>query len=104
MEMAKYIYSILRSQLNILWSWGFNSPKAFANGLMFNVQGFIFNGWVKIIYNEGSDMFDIFLLNYQMVITKKIDGVYFDELVEVIDNAVEKVDNYESRVKAEYSL
>ena len=102
--MAKYIYTILRSQLNILWSWGFNSPKALENGLMFKVQGFIFKGWVKIVYNEGTDLFDISLLTSKMETKKEITGIYFDELVEMIDNEVEKVPNYENRVKNEYSL
>ncbi|MDR2010420.1 MAG: hypothetical protein LBQ22_08055 [Bacteroidales bacterium] len=102
MEMAKYIYSILRSQLNIIWSWGFNSPTALSNGLMFKVQGFIFKGWVKIIYNEGSDLFDITLLSYKMEIQKEIEGVFFDELINVIDTNVEKVRDYENRVKQEY--
>jgi len=102
--MSKYIYSILKSQLNIIWSWGFNSPMTIDNGLLFKVEGFIHKGWVKVIYNEGRDLFDVTLLNYQMTIVKKIDGVYFDELVSVIDNEVEKVSDYENRVKQEYSL
>jgi len=34
--MAQYIYSILKSQVNIMWSWGFNSPMALTDGLQFN--------------------------------------------------------------------
>ena len=37
MEMAKYIMQILRSQLMVMWSWGFNSPIAIENGLRFKV-------------------------------------------------------------------
>lgn len=33
-----------------------------------------------------------------------IEGIYFDQLVTVIDHHVEKVDNYKERVEAEYSL
>ena len=104
MEMANYIYSILKNQLSIIWSWGFNSPIALTNGLQFKVEGFIFKGWVKITYNSGKDLFDIFLLNYQMEVVKKIDGIYFDQLVMVIDSEVEMVNDYENRVKQEYSL
>ena len=103
MEMAQYIYSIFKSRLNVMWSWGFNSPKLLTNGLQFKVQGFIFKGWVKVIYNEGSDLFDIYLLNTKMEIQKKIEGVFFDELVNVIDLAVEKVNDYDNRVRQEYS-
>ena len=45
----------------VMWSWGFNSPKAIANGLSFKVQGFKFKGTVEVVYNEGTDLFDISL-------------------------------------------
>jgi len=102
--MANYILSIFRTNLNIVWSWGFNSQKPMQNGLSFKVQGFLHRGWVSIEYNEGSDLFDIKLLNNQLIEVKSIEGVYFDELVDVIDDAVEYCKNYEERVKDEYSL
>lgn len=102
--MAKYILSILKSQLMVVWSWGFNSPTAIQNGLMFKVQGFIFKGWVKVMYNEGTDLFDITFLSSKMEVKKEVEGVYFDMLVDVIDFNVEKVNNYENTVKQEYSL
>jgi len=102
-EMAEYIYSILRSNLNIIWSWGFQKPTIIENGLKFKVQGFIFKGWVKVIYNGGSDLFDIKLVTIKNVEKKSIEGVYFDELVRVIDDNVEHVKNYDEAVKKEYS-
>jgi len=104
MEIAQYILSILKTQLNIMFSWGFNSPRAIEGGLMFKVQGFIFKGWVKVVYNEGSDLFDIYLLTSKMEIKKEIEGAFFDELLDVIDSNVEKVNDYNNRVKQEYSL
>ena len=104
MEMAKYIYSILKSQLNIMWSWGFNTPVAIENGLMFKVQGFLFKGWVKVVYNEGADLFDVIFLSSKMEVKKEIEGVFFDMLVDVIDTNVEKTNDYKNRVKKEYSL
>ena len=103
MEMAKYIMSILKTQLMVVWSWGFNSPMAVKNGLRFKVQGFKFRGTVEVRYNEGSDLFDVSFIKAGKVI-KTIDGVFFDMLVETIDNYVEKTSDYEERVKAEYSL
>lgn len=103
MEMANYILSILRTDLNIVWSWGFNSPKLLENGLSFKVQGFLHKGWVLVEYNEGSDLFDIKLLTNQLEEVKSIEGVYFDELIDVIDDAVECCENYDQRVKDEYS-
>lgn len=101
--MAKYIMSILRTQLMVVWSWGFNSPMAVENGLRFKVQGFKFKGFVEVVYNEGSDLFDVSFIKAGKVI-KAIDGVFFDMLVSVIDNYVEKTADYEKRVKAEYSI
>ena len=51
MEMAKYIMRILRSQLMVMWSWGFNNPTAIENGLQFRVQGFKFKGIVEVVYD-----------------------------------------------------
>lgn len=104
MDMAKYILSILKTQLNIVFSWGLHSPMAIKDGLMFKVQGFKHSGWVKVIYNQSADLFDISLLTSTMIPTKEMNGIYFDQLVEVIDDHVEKVEDYKNKVKAEYSL
>ena len=103
MEMAMYIMKILKSQLMIMWSWGFNSPKVISNGLSFKVQGFKFKGTVEVVYNEGTDLFDISFIKRNKVV-EIIEGIYIDQLITVIDNHVEKVDNYKERVEAEYSL
>lgn len=102
MEMANYILSILRTNLNTVWSWGFNSPKAIQNGLAFKVQGFLHKGWVLVKYNEGADLFEIKLLTDQLKEIKSIEGIYVDQLIDVIDDMVECCDNYEQRVKDEY--
>jgi hypothetical protein len=104
MEMAKYIYSILRSQLNIMWSWGFNSPIALENGLKFKVQGFIHRGWVVVKYNEGKDLFEVILLDKKGNSIKEVEDVFFDMLVDVIDGLVEKTNDYKKRIEQEYSL
>ena len=101
--MAMYIMRILKSQLMIVWSWGFNSPKAIANGLSFKVQGFKFKGSVEVIYNEGTDLFDISFVKRGEIV-EVVEGIYIDQLVNVIDSQVEKVNNYNERVEAEYSL
>lgn len=103
MEMAKYIMSILRTQLMVVWSWGFNSPIAVKNGLRFKVQGYKFRGVVEVVYNEGKDLFDVSFIKANKVI-KSVEDVYFDMLVDVIDNYVEKTSDYKKRVKQQYSL
>ena len=103
MEMAKYIMTILKTQLMVVWSWGFHQPVAIENGLQFKVQGFKFRGIVEVVYNEGSDLFDLSFVKRNKVV-KSIDGVFFDSLVEVIDDFVEKTADYEQRVAVEYSI
>ncbi|MBF0651350.1 hypothetical protein IR083_21270 [Dysgonomonas sp. GY75] len=104
MEMANYILSILRTNLNIVWSWGFNSPKPTQNGLSFKVQGFLHKGWVVVKYNEGTDLFGIKLLTDQLKEIKSIEGIYVNQLIDMIDDMVECCDNYDQKVKNEYSL
>ena len=103
MEMAKYIMQILKTQLMVIWSWGFNRPIAIENGLRFKVQGFKFRGVVEVKYNEGSDLFDVSFIKAGKVVNT-IDGVFFDMLVEAIDNYVEKTSDYEKRVGEEYQI
>lgn len=104
MEMAKYIMQILRTQSMIVMSWGFNSPVAINNGLKFKVQGYLHTGWVQVVYNEGRDLFEVRTINRNGTVKKQVEDVYFDCLVEVIDNMVEKCKNYNEKVKETYSL
>lgn len=101
--MAKYIMTILKTQIVVVWSWGFHKPMALENGLRFKVQGFKFKGTVEVVYNEGRDLFDLSFIKRNKVV-KSIDGVFFDSLVEVIDDYVEKTNDYEQRVKEQYSI
>ena len=103
MEMANYIMSIFKTQLMVVWSWGFHQPMALGNGIRFKVTGFKFKGIVDVIYNEGRDLFDVSFIKRNKVV-KSIDGVYFDMLVDTIDDFVEKTSDYDQRVIAEYSI
>ena len=104
-NIANYIREILLSQLMVVFSWGARNFKSIGEseegegGLLFNVNG----GQVKIMLN-WLDLFDVYLLNEDGCLKKKIEDVYIDSLIEVIDCAIEKVDNYEERVKREYSI
>ncbi len=104
MEMGKYIYSILISQPTILMSWGFHFPVVIRLGLRFRVNGFKHQGWIEVRYNEGADLFDVYLINDDNTLKDLKEGVYFDQLVEVIDDQVEMVNNYTERVNQEYNL
>lgn len=104
-EMAEYIMMILKSRLNILFSWGARRFTAIQDGLIFHVQGYLLNGWVKVVYNYGSDAFDVYFLTNIKELIKK-EEAYIDNLVDVIDWNVEKDDSfdYDQRVIEQYSI
>ena len=104
--MAQYIMMILKSRLTVMFSWGARRFTAIQNGLVFHVQGYLLNGWVKIIYNEGTDAFDLSFINNRKEIVKTVNEVYIDNLVDVIDYHVENDGSlkYEQRVKQQYSI
>ena len=104
--MAQYIMMILKSRLTVMFSWGARRFTAIQNGLVFHVQGYLLNGWVKVLYNEGTDAFDLSFINNRKEIVKTVNEVYIDNLVDVIDYHVENDDSlkYEQRVKQQYSI
>lgn len=105
MKMCLYIMRILSCKPNVVMSWGVCKFRALQGdeGVMFHVQGFKFNGWVKCVYDLGTDLFNIFYIDNNGETQKIQKGIYFDELVDTIDREVEKVANYNQRVKELYS-
>ena len=104
MKMALYIMSIFSTQSNVVMSWGVCKFRALQgnSGIIFHVQGYKFNGWVKIIYDEGADLFNVSYLSNQGKMVKEQQGIYFDELVNTIDEEVEKTQDYNQRVMQQY--
>ena len=97
--MAEYILQILRSQLMVVFSWGFHHPTALPDnrGLAFIVDGFLYKGKVEVVYNDALDLFEIRLGDGRIE-----DMVYCDNLVSVIDGMVERCENYQARVQVHY--
>ncbi len=89
MEMAKYILQILRTQPIVVFSWGFHNACALPNGLKFSVSGYLHQGKVKVVYNEGADLFEVSTINEDGSIKQRETDVYLDCLVNVIDSMVE---------------
>lgn len=102
MEVAKYILQILRSQPIMVFSWGFHRAYPISNGLRFSVNGYLHQGEVEVVYNEGADLFDVKTFNDDGTIKQQETDVYLDCLVRVIDGLVERVDNYKEKVLTEY--
>lgn len=81
---------------NVLFSWGaFYGFRATIYkdmaALKFRVNGRLFQGDVIIAYNEN-DTYEVYLKNEDGTRLVK-DDVYFDEMSEVIDIAIERGDN-----------
>lgn len=105
-ELAKYIWSILKTQITIFISWGVNpeSMKVIEGGLEFHCQGFKHTGKVQIVLDEGKDLFEVHLISENGEKIKTIEDVYLDNLVSVIDENVEKTEDYEKRISEEYHI
>ena len=128
-RMASYILELMLYFPATIMSWGIdNSSYRLATdadgnyGLSFHVQGFKHKGTVQILYDEGCDTFLYHLLTDQILydegcdtflyhlltdtgeIVKTREDICFDELISVVDEAVEKVENYEQRVCQEYGI
>ena len=103
-EIGQYILTILKSRLDIVASWGFDPKtlKPIKAGIEFHVQGFKHTGKVQVRLNEGEDLFEVSLISDSGEIVNSIQSVHLDTLISTIDDAVEKVDDYEKRVATEY--
>ena len=106
LELAKYIWSILKSDLPVLMSWGgeIETVKTIKCGIEFKVNGFKHTGKVQIVLNEGVDLFEVYLIGENGAIRDKREGIYFDMLVSVVDELIEKTDDYEKRVFDIYNI
>lgn len=104
MNMAKYIMQILRTQLMVMFSWGFHSAYAIENGLAFYVNGYLHKGKVEVVYDEGTDTFIVRTKNGNGSIKQEETEVYVDCLVNVIDGMVERCPDYASKVKKTYGI
>ena len=105
-RLAKYIWTTLTSQPIILMSWGVDlkTVKTIELGLEFHVQGFKHTGLVRVTLNEGLDLFEVSLIDENDKIVNTIESVFCDNLVAVIDDAVEKCENYQERISQEYQI
>ncbi len=104
-EMAKYIWKIILSSGAIAMSWGIDpdSLRQIPNGLIFHVQGLKLKGYVEIVYDEGSDYFNVSFVKDENPTEKEtVEDVAFDELTNVIDRRVEYTgEDYNERVERE---
>ena len=94
------INELLNSRLNVVFSWGTHNKRAIPDGVRFDVQGFKFTGEVKIIFDFTRSA-ETNLTTFKVQIGDDVStGITAENLIDFIDERVEKVDNYEEAVKA----
>ena len=105
-EMALYILGIFRTNPFIVMSWGINpaSIEVVNLGVKFHVQGFKHKGFVQVVLNEGEDLFETTLISEEGETLKTIEHIFVDNLISIIDDAVEKTEDYEKRISQEYGI
>jgi len=85
---------LLSSNKGIFWSWGASNFTNFENkGLLFKVNGHHHKGYVFITL-DWSDTYTVDIISTQGNIKNTYEMVYFDMLVDIIDNRIEKIANY----------
>ena len=82
-----------------VWSWGFHNPIAYAdkNGcyvLRFTVRGNLFRGHIYVALN-GADLYDVYYCSNRGNIKMISEGLYCDNITEVIDEKIEKIASYQ---------
>ena len=105
MDLNSYFVALPKDQEEILLSWGLNNTNSIENGIQFSVNGFLFKGIVKVIFNETDNTFSIRLMNPDDGFDSQKDGVKLNELINSIDMLVEKncsLEAYRNQVKAQY--
>lgn len=107
-EMGRYIWKIILAGGPVSMSWGIDTRtlRLIENGISFHVQGLKFTGIIEIVYDEGSDYFNINLVaDEDTTKHETLQGIAFDELVRVIDEMVEYTGaDYIERIKREYKI
>lgn len=85
---------VLRHNQPIYFSWGVSSLTNFDNkGLLMKVNGHHHKGYVFITLSF-LDLYNVHIISTHGNIKHSIEGVYFDELVERIDNKIERIADY----------
>ena len=109
MYIDEYIKKVLSYSPCICMSWGIESWSPIMEceegegGLALRVNGYKHQGEVRIILN-WMDLFDVTLYNNDGSIKETCKNIYVDSLVNTIDWLVERVENYEEKVKQTYGF
>ena len=105
-QQFKYVWAVLSQEKIMLMSWGIqsNTIKQIPDGTSFFVNGFKHQGEVQVTIDYSSDSFTVKLMDSDGSVKASKRWIYLGELVNAIDELVEKTEDYEERVKSEYGI
>lgn len=92
--------SVLKVNPSIYWSWGVSKLIKIQNkgnedvGLLLKVNGHHHKSWVLITL-AWDDTYTVHIINRLGKTLNTYEQVYFDDLVEIIDNRIEKKADYQ---------
>lgn len=86
---------VLTHDPSIYWSWGVSNKYNLNNkGLLLKVNGHHHKGFVLITL-DWSDTYNVYILTKSLDVIAEYSMIYFDNLVEVIDNRIERIEAYQ---------
>lgn len=93
MSVAKIILGQIKALDKwALGAWGAKDLVAMNDGLKFKTSGMVrWKGYVYVKYDEGQDLYNVIfgrIRKYEWKVDKQVDGVYVEDLVEVINSQV----------------
>jgi hypothetical protein len=92
---CKETINLLNTQRIKLWSWGANGyTNCFNKALKFKVQARRHKGYIYITVN-GNDLYDIYLVSTHGNLIKEYIDIFFEDVVDIIDNEIENVKEYQ---------
>ena len=87
-------FKVLTHDKTIYWSWGVSQLYNCDNkGLLFKVNGHHHKQYVLITL-KWDDTYKVDYLNGNLGIVGTQEDIYFDQLVEFIDNRIERIGEY----------
>lgn len=85
---------VLTHNIQIYWSWGVSRKHNLEDrGLLLKVNGHHHKGYVLITLC-GNDTYTVHIISTHGNTLNTYKEVYFDDLVEIIDNRIEKIPEY----------
>lgn len=85
---------LLQVNKSIFFSWGVSKMINVNNkSLILNVSGHHHKGWVVITLG-WEDLYKVFIVSTSGKLKNEYEGIFFDSLVEIIDNRIEKIPDY----------